>query len=158
MLYQLYSPVEAGQAIGEFVVSKLDLQTLINSSFIESIIWFVLLSLVIRYFQTVILIERQFDYLHRLEEELNKIFEGVAFTREGKSYLKDYPLFSKWTHLLYTTLFPTLLILVVVVKIGYEIHFARNLSPLLTFNVSIAIFTIISTILYLRSIYVQSHK
>jgi hypothetical protein len=157
MLFQLYSPDEAGRAIGEFVVSKLDLQTLIGISFIESIIWFILLSLVIRYFQTVILIERQYDYLHRLEEEINKNFGGVAFTREGKSYLKNYPLFSKWTHMLYTIVSPALLILVIMVKISHEIYFASGTTPLLIFDIAIAIFTLISTILYLVSIYHQSH-
>lgn len=157
MLFQLYSPDEASRAIGEFVVRKLDLQTLVGISFIGSIIWFILLSLVIRYFQTVILIERQYEYLHRLEDELSKNYKGVAFTREGKSYLKDYPLFSNWTHILYRSIFPTLLIIVILVKIGNEIFFALGFSPLLAFNIVMAVFTLISTIFYLISIYKQTH-
>jgi hypothetical protein len=60
------------------------------------------------------------DYLHALEEKLNGYYpETKVFTREGKSYLSKYPLFSNWVWLLYTVLFPCLIVFSVITK-GYS--------------------------------------
>lgn len=153
LLFQIYSPTEAGAAIGQFIAKKLELQNAINISFIGSIIWFALLGFVIRYFQTVIHIERQYDYIHNLEEQISNHYKGKAFTREGKSYLTNYPLFSNWTHILYTIAFPLLLMVVVIIKTANEIYFSTNISFLLAFNFITALCVLISTVLYWRAIY-----
>jgi hypothetical protein len=153
LLFQLYAPNEAGTTIGEFITKKLEIQSAINIAFIQSVIWFVLLGFVLRYFQTVTNIERQYSYIHGLEEQLGKYFEGNAFSREGKSYLENYPLFSDWAHILYTIAFPSLLIVVVLLKIVNEMRFSTGISPSLTFNTVTALCIIISTILYLRAFY-----
>lgn len=153
MSFQVFSPTQAGNAIGQFVASQLDLQSSIDTSFLGSIIWFCLLAFVVRYFQTVIHIERQYDYLHNLENLLSKHYDGNAFTREGKSYLKKYPLFSNWAHFLYTTIFPALLIIVVVIKTANEIKIVSHVSALLIFNSLIALFILVSIVLYLMLIH-----
>ncbi len=56
LLFQIYSPDEAGVTIGAFIAKNLEIQNTINIAFVGSVIWFVLLGFVIRYFQTVILI------------------------------------------------------------------------------------------------------
>lgn len=109
MLFQMYSPSGSTGAISELLTKKLELKTLIDISFLSSIIWFALLSLVVRYYQTVVYIERQYNYIHTIEDQLSPEYDRKAFTREGDSYLKNYPLFSSWTWILYTIVFPTLL-------------------------------------------------
>jgi uncharacterized integral membrane protein len=87
MLFQIYAPKESGEAISEFISRKLELKNPIDISFLGSLIWFGLLGLLIRYFQIGVLLERQYKYIHALEDQLSKIYSGKAFTREGKSYL-----------------------------------------------------------------------
>jgi len=91
MLFQMHSPAESGGAISELITKKLELKTPIDVAFLSSVLWFALLSLVVRYYQTVVHIERQYDYIHKIEAQLSPEYDGKAFTREGKSYLKNYP-------------------------------------------------------------------
>ena len=149
MLFQLYSPASAGEAVSHFITKKLELKSPIDITFIGSIIWFGLLSLVIRYFQTVVHIARQYKYIHQIEEQLSTHYENKAFTREGKSYIEDYPLFSSWEGILYTIVFPALLIVLVIAKIVGEICQTGSISLLLSVNVTIALFIVLSTLFYL---------
>lgn len=134
MLFQIFSPKEAGATISQLISSKLGLEGSTNITFVGSVIWFALLGLVVRYFQTVGLIERQYKYIHKVEEEISSGYgEKEIFTREGKSYLADYPLFSKWTWGLYTIAFPILLLVIVSIKLAVEVSQADHASvPLIT--------------------------
>ncbi len=152
MLYQIYLPQEAGNAIGQFIAKGLNLEKPINTSFIGSVIWFILLGLVVRYFQTVVYIERQYDYIHNLEDQLSSLYNNMAFTREGKSYLSNYPYFSDWVWILYANFFPILLIIVIIAKILNEIRFA-GLSALSIFDILVSVSIVVSTILYLCMIH-----
>lgn len=149
MLFQVFSPRESGEAISQFISKQFDLKNPIDISFISSILWFALLSLVVRYFQTVVHIERQYEYIHDLEEQLSKIYENKVFTREGKFYLSNYPLFSNWTWILYTIIFPVLLLILVLVKIFGELSGLTSFTLLLFINIAISICILISTIFYL---------
>lgn len=77
-------------------------------------LWFVLLCLVVRYFQTNIVVGRQYDYIHKVEDKLNAFYDiqGEMFTREGKSYLGKFQLFSTLSGYLYIIVFPVLLVIV----------------------------------------------
>lgn len=148
MLFQMYSPSGSERAISELLTEKLKLKTPIDISFLASIIWFALLSLVVRYYQTVVHIERQYDYIHKLEDQISPEYNGKAFTREGRSYLKEYPLFSSWTWTLYTIVFPSLLSIVVIIKIIGEIRQAVGVNVLLSVNVIIALAIFLSSLFY----------
>src|SRR6267378_5796439 len=106
MLLQVVAPHDADAAIGKIISTKLAVSGRISLSILGTVLWFALLGLTIRYFQTVIFIERQYAYIHSLENLLAANYEGPAFTREGKSYLSDYPKFSTWAWALYTIVFP----------------------------------------------------
>ena len=120
MLLQVVAPKDTDSAIGKLVAEKLSLSGTFSLSVIGTILWFVLLGFVIRYYQTVIFLERQYKYIHSVEALLAENYGGAAFTREGKSYLSDYPPFSKWTWLLYTIVFPLLLVLILALKLMTE--------------------------------------
>ena len=153
MLFQVYSPAKSGEAVSQFITKKLELKSPIDITFIGSIIWFALLSLVVRYFQTVVHIERQYAYIHQLEELISTEYGSKVFTREGKSYLKDYPLFSSWAWILYTIVFPALLLLVVVYKITSDIRQATCVSFLVGVNIAIALLIVLSTVFYLLQVH-----
>jgi hypothetical protein len=154
MLLRVVAPEETDAAIGGLIAQSLALAATVSLTLIGTALWFVLLALVIRYFQTVIYIERQYDYIHALENLLAPNYEGgTAFTREGKSYLSDYPLFSKWTWALYTIVFPVLLIVVLGVKIIAELRRAINFSWLLVFDALTFVAISVSVVLYLVSLH-----
>ncbi len=153
MLLQVVAPQDTDAAIGRLVSGMLDLSGTFSLSVIGTVLWFILLGLVIRYFQTVIYIERQYAYIHSLEELLAANYEGTAFTREGKSYLNNYPLFSKWTSAVYTIAFPLLLVLVLAVKLATEFFRATTLDWLFAFDALTFGAVTVSVALYLFSLH-----
>jgi len=150
-------PTDAITAFSGMSEQKLGLAISVDVGFLGSIVWFALLIAVVRYTQVVVYIERQYKYIHKIEEELHKHFDNsIAFTREGKSYLKDYPKFSDWIWTLYTIIFPFVLGVIVLVKIITEwaVSFHAITVPLLL-NTTVAVLVLISIILYMFFIHRQ---
>ena len=149
MLYQIYTPV-SNDVLESFIANQMDIdKSSVDISFVSSVIWFALLALSLRYFQTIIHIERQYKYVHCLETSLNNFYPDEEFTREGRSYLDYYPLFSKWAWILYTKVFPILLIFIVLLKIIDEINFVVVNQASQVFNILISISIITTTLLYI---------
>ncbi len=93
MLFELYAPECALKITDESLKKHVGIETHVDFSFISSVVWFCLLSVSIKYFQAVVSIERQYKYIHKIEEYLSKEFSGELFTREGRTYLNNYPHF-----------------------------------------------------------------
>lgn len=117
MAFQFVSPAQSQSVLTQITNQKLGVSAGLSINFLGSLIWFALLYVSIRYFQAVINIEKQYNYCHDLEAELSKYYEGKAFTREGKAYLKNYPIFSDWVHFVYRTIFPLLLTITITIKV-----------------------------------------
>ena len=158
MLFQIYTPKESSGLISQFISNKLELKTPINFLYIQSIIWFVLLAMIIKYFQAVVFIERQYSYIHSLENILSKQYGDGAFTREGASYLNDYPVFLNWASFLYTILFPVILVIVILSKIISEYNEYGFGEALIWFNGAIFVLIAISIALYLYVIHFKKKK
>lgn len=110
-------------ALSGYVNKQLDINIEKNSNIFGTLLWLLLFGFSTRYYQTVIQIERQYDYIHHLEEIIGSRFTGTrAFTREGKSYLGEYPLFSNWMWLLYTLAFPFIILLCIAIRIYGELE------------------------------------
>jgi len=148
MLFQIYSTRDADAVLSEAIKQKFGVTTTINTSFIGSLLWFALLALLVRYYQAVVHVDRQYRYIHGLEKSLNPIFGGSTFTREGSSYKTGYPLFSGWTHILYTFMVPVILMGVVVARLVFDFSVLTASSLLLWVNLVIAISIYVSTVLY----------
>lgn len=158
MLFQIYTPNEASGFITQLISGKLALKAPINFLYIQSVIWFILLAIVIKYFQSVVFIERQYSYIHSLENILSSQYGDGAFTREGDSYLNDYPVFLNWASFLYTILFPAILVAVVISKLISEYKQYGCSEVLIWFNFLIFLFIIISVALYLYVIHIKKKK
>lgn len=147
MLLDISAPEAASRAISEALSKKLGITAAIDFSFMTSALWFLLLGLVLKYHQAQVFIDRQYAYIHRIEAELKGNYSGVPFTREGESYLADYPLLSEWAHFLYTFVFPFLLVGVVVTKIvvewlrqkAFTVGFGLNLALCLAVCITIGL-------------------
>lgn len=153
MLFYIYIPLEVTNLVNQLIEKNLEINTHIDFLYIQSIIWFILLAIVIKYFQSVVFIERQYSYLHSIEELLSSEYEKSAFTREGKSYLSNYPAFLNWASFLYTILFPAILAVISTSKIVSEVKQYGINEPLIWFNALIFLFIIISLGLYFYGIH-----
>ena len=158
MLFIIYTPSEAFSLMSDFLKSKFSLQSNINLLFMQSIIWFSMLAVVIKYFQAVIFIDRQYSYLHKIEAIISPAFESQSFNREGKSYLNDYPKFLNWAGFLYTLIFPIILLVVSSIKIITEFISFGSKEPLIYFDLCAFVFMLISIVLYQYEMHVKNNK
>jgi len=130
----------------EFVELNISLMPI---SVFLSITWTYLFTIVLRYCQHSILIERQYDYLHSLESKISKFFGGRdIYCRESRAYLNKYPLFSELAWIYYSFLFPAIVIMSVWLAIYFEWN--KIWGPLyhLIYDLSLSIAVITYLIFY----------
>ncbi len=155
--FQTIFPSAADLAITDYLSFKFGLTLGINLSIIGNVVWVLILLFTLRYFQTAVFVERQYTYLHQLEDKLNVAIGQNLITREGKSYLADYPRFSDWMWMIYTIILPILLFFVTCVKITAEwpISSSGDYTFGLFFNTAIFILLVISVGLYVGMLHLK---
>jgi len=153
MAFQYVSPSQSQSVLVQAVQKKLEIDAAVSINVIGSLVWFALLYVAIRYFQNVINIEKQYNYTHQLEKELAKHYDGKAFTREGKAYLNNYAIFSDWVHIVYWYIFPVLFTTAITVKMVGEWAVNNQNTLQLWLNTIIYVSLVISTGLYVFSLY-----
>ncbi|OFI05007.1 hypothetical protein CLOACE_19760 [Clostridium acetireducens DSM 10703] len=140
-------PTETIATFQSFIKTKMNIEVKFNFFVIQSIIWFLLLYYTMQYYQKNIYVERQYGYLADIEDVLSTKIHRTL-NREGKNYLKSYPLYSDFIDWIYKFGFPLISITLIVVKISNEwIYQNHNLG--IIFDSIIALFIIILTILYM---------
>lgn len=89
-----------------------------KSGVIPSLFWLLLFGLSTKFYQIHTRIEREYAYLHKIEDLINAHYPSTAaFTREGKSYLTNYPKISDLIHFLYNFIFPLMIILSITTRV-----------------------------------------
>ena len=96
--------------------------SILNTGLIYILLWFVL-----QYFQVCLTIEKQYDYLWDLEEELSK--KGYEVTCEGRGYASDYPLLKNAANILYAWGIPIGIGILSIVRIVYECRSGIGIWP-----------------------------
>lgn len=135
---------EATIAGAKFNLSKIPIPVLLSTS------WVFLAIFLLRYYQVVIHIEKQYDYLHPLQSQLSKALgEGGDIRRESTGYFtKKASFFRHWVWIFYTCLFPVF----VLASIGWAMFLEWNttLIPIVykCFNSVLALIIACSIILY----------
>lgn len=148
-------PTVSDTAVHDFLSFKFGLDLTLDLSIVGNVVWFLLLIFTIRYFQVAAFIERQYCYIHQIEDDLNRILGEKLITREGSSYLHKYPAFSSWMWFLYTIVFPILLLFIGTSKIISElIHACQTTwSVSILLNSTAFILLAVSIVLYLLMIH-----
>lgn len=100
-----------------------------------------------RYYQINVYIERQYNYIHSLEEDISRE-AGIKFDREGGDYLSNYPKMNSFMDILYKWIFPIIYCLIICYKIINE-YIVSKFSFLLILNTVLFISCFVLTILYL---------
>lgn len=132
LFLQIQYPLNFKAAIGDLKLpnASLSLESLPLSSLL-SLTWTFLFVLTLQYCQHSVHVERQYRYLHLLEDKISDwLGDGDIYRREGRVYLEDYPAFSNWTWIFYTFLFPILMLVSVIAlfvlefsKLDYSIYY-----------------------------------
>jgi hypothetical protein len=153
LTFSLAAPDRSQAAFGQLIKLQYGISTVIGLSILTSLLWFSVLFAAIRYFQTVITLEKGYNYIHQIEAELSKFYPGQLFTREGVSYLKNYPFFSEWVNFVYRIIFPITLMLITGLKISYELNNAQLHILSRIFDTAIFMSLVVSGCLYMFSMY-----
>lgn len=129
MALDLVSPGSLSKLVNGYIGKSLKNPPTFDFEIIGSIVWFLLLSIVIQYYQRSILVDRQYKYIHKLEDRICADMGGDFITREGKSYFSKtgdadkqgkQPFFTRAVGPLYVYFFPVLLMSFVITKLIRE--------------------------------------
>lgn len=143
-------PAEFGGALGtlratgaEVDLGALPLPALLSAS------WVFTFAIALRYCQVSINVERQYSYLHMLEEKISQTLgDPDLYRRESKAYLEDYPLFSDWAWICYVFVFPMIAALAALALIIAEWSRLQGPWPYDLFNSLLAFALVFSFFLY----------
>lgn len=119
----------------------------IQISTVQTGMWLILLYFTMRYYQANTYIERQYTYIHKLENKIATLAD-LSFDRESSSYLDLYPKVLDEIYIIYTWIFPIVYLIIITTKIVIEVKsFTLNIASI----IDLLMFTCCSslTILYL---------
>lgn len=117
--FQMSSPDQSNVISNELIKKNIgDIK--IDFSYINNVLTFALLWVVIMYYQINFLIEKIYKYIQEIEVSLTKEIKPFEISREGKMYLDHYPWLSEVVHKIYSIGFPVTLICVSIIKWSTE--------------------------------------
>ncbi len=88
----LIKPKEIFELLNSGIKQEVNTTLVIGNAVLQTLIWVMITYVMIRYVQDVLYIERQYDYLEKLEKEISKKASVNAFERESTNYLRQYPI------------------------------------------------------------------
>lgn len=141
LLLFTFSPNEYGNLVFSYINEQYSLDLTRHFNVIQTFLWIALLYETLRYSQSLIYIEREYNYIGSLEEQLSQL-TSFKFNREGQDYSDNYPVISNYTNIIYKYLFPLFSIIVATLKIKSEYKYLNTWYWL-----------IIDTFLYIAYIY-----
>lgn len=121
--------------------------SLIPFGVVVSMIWVYFLISGMAYYQLCTWINRQYEYLHEIEIQLSQAIQAKYFSREGVAYKNKYPLFLDWVWVLYTYVFPVILLLTSV-RILFLEWICSNMEFNLYFDAIVGLLFLITVALF----------
>lgn len=124
-------------------LQRLPLALLLNVS------WMFTAAFVLKYCQVAKAVERQYTYLHLLEDHISDgLGDADLYRREGQAYQKHYPHLLNWAWAYYTILFPTALVIAVIYLLAVECVSLQGSLFSKAFDVVFGISILASLVLY----------
>jgi len=143
----LIDPVDVFNSVYEMIKGQFSLVLPFKSIVFQSFVWVMVLYFFIRYFQASIYIERLYKYIEELESCISKEVK-INFDRESKNYENNYPLILNIMHIIYFWIFPIITIIIIGLKICFEIISKINILSII-FDSIIALIIIVLNVFYL---------
>ena len=124
----LIKPEEIFELNNASIRKEVDTALVIGSAVLQTLIWIMIVYVMIRYVQDVLYVERQYDYLCRLEKEISKAASVRVFDREGKNYSRQVSMVSNIVDLFYKMLMPVFFASINTIHIRKEWRLAGDIS------------------------------
>lgn len=108
LILEIGYPVAVGGALGKvkFADAEVNLQALPLAALLNAT-WILTLLIGLQYCQATVRVNRQYPYLHSLEDTVSpSLGGGDTYQREGRVYLRDYPLLLDVAWFVYSIFFP----------------------------------------------------
>lgn len=150
LAFQIQYPINFHNALTTISIleTNFDLR-IVPLQAILSLTWTFIFVLLMKYYQTTINIERQYPYLHKIEEKISELLEDKEiYCREGYEYLNKYPVFSDWTWIFYTYIMPLVFLSTTIILVYNECSNLEYPNYYKVYDLIIALFIIITLILY----------
>lgn len=150
LFFQISFPDAAEDLVRSVTQKQIHDEFILDFSIVNSLFLFGLLWVLILYFQTNITIDKQFKYLHMVEEELSNQIAPLEITREGKFYRSNKALISKYIGMIYRIVYPICIMLSIIIKIIFDLKNSESIGigSLIT-NILLSAMTILVTFLFL---------
>jgi len=112
LILEIGYPIAVSGTLGKMKVAEveLNLQALPLAALLN-VTWILALITGLQYCQATVRVNRQYPYLHALEDAISPVVGGAdLFQREGKVYRREYPLLLDVAWFAYSILFPSIVI------------------------------------------------
>lgn len=122
----LISPEKAFELLLSEICSRLNTTLTLGNAILQTLLWLLSIYTLIRYIQDVLYVERQYEYLGRLEKEIAGMMEISIFERESENYNRNYPQVLNLIDLFYKMFMPLLLVFINTIHIYGEWKIAKS--------------------------------
>ena len=150
LVVEVYYPAQVGASIGVLRLfgTDIDLKQLPVALLIDAT-WMFALTIALGYCRTAAHVERQYPYLHDLEDWMSSALgDETLYRREGRVYLADYPAFLNWAWFSYVIVFPLTVILGCGALVTHEWSALNYSAPHKVFDSAIAVLIVASFFVY----------
>lgn len=96
-----------------FLRSRYNIDLNFSIELIRSLLWLMLFYFAMQYYCKSINVERNYLYIHELEEDINQLYGQTLLKREKQAYLNKYPILLNFVDVFYKKVIPTIYILVI---------------------------------------------
>jgi hypothetical protein len=150
LVIEVYYPAAVGgtvrsvQVLGTDIdLSHMPLSMLLNAT------WVLVLAVSLSYCRVAISIDRQYPYVHHLENWISdQLGDDTIYRREGSVYLERYPVLLNWAWFCYVVVFPLVVALVTILLLQRESAGLPYSVIHKGFDALIGILVVISFLLY----------
>lgn len=135
--------------IQSWISGNYNCDLMFSSNIIQAILWIILFIFTLRYLGLNINLDRSYSYIHKLEDEINEEETKITVTREGKSYLNNYPILNNITYYSYRVILPIIYYCTIIFKLKLEYNAQGELNIPIIFQFTLGILCNILIVTYL---------
>ena len=145
---QLLNPAEAQSVLAQLLEKYVGVSPKVTMQSAATSLWIGVLYGLIRYFQTTLTVDLQYESLHKIERELSEHLSAPEFKRERRGYERDFRGFRFLVSLFYRALVPVALILCLLSRLITEYKYADRFSSGIILDGGLFVCASLVTILY----------
>jgi hypothetical protein len=156
LFFRAFNPMLINSILEELISNNIG-NIQIDFEIIITVLYFSLSWILATYYRATLIIEKQYHYIHKIEEQLTDAMKPFRIEREGKNYLNNYSLFFELIDIFYKITFPVIIVFFAILSWIYEKNNMVN-SSLFWFNTFILLCVAITPFMYFFHIHFNDFK